>query len=80
MVAILQVIDDGRIDNAIVTHFDRETIFLYPEVDNAIVGHLDRALDERELSDDSMPSSACSDILPCVDAQYFAGDTTGSIR
>ena len=35
MVAILQVIDDGRIDTAIVTHFDRETIFLYPEVDNA---------------------------------------------
>ena len=68
MVAILQVIDDGRIDTAIVTHFDRETISLYPEVDNAIVAHLDRQLDEREFSDESIPSSARSDILPCVDA------------
>jgi hypothetical protein len=34
MVAILQTIDGGELDTALVAHFDREPIFLYPELED----------------------------------------------
>lgn len=34
MVAVLQAIDSGDIDSVLVAHFDREPIFLYPELDD----------------------------------------------
>jgi len=34
MVAILQTIDGGEVDTALVAHLDREPIFLYPELDD----------------------------------------------
>jgi hypothetical protein len=49
MVAILQTIDGGEVDTALVGHFDREPIFLYPE------------LDERGWSHELLPSSCGSD-------------------
>ncbi len=34
MVAILQAIDGGEVDTALIAHLDREPIFLYPELDD----------------------------------------------
>ena len=34
MVAILQAIDGGGVDTALIAHLDREPIFLYPELDD----------------------------------------------
>ncbi len=34
MVAILQTIDGGDIDTALIAHLDQEPIFLYPELDD----------------------------------------------
>jgi hypothetical protein len=34
MVTILRMIDSGEIDTALIAHFDREPIFLYPELDD----------------------------------------------
>jgi len=33
MLAILEAIDGGEIDTALIAHLDREPIFLYPELD-----------------------------------------------
>jgi hypothetical protein len=52
MVTILRMIDDGDVDGVLIAHFDREPIFLYPE------------LDERGWSHDIGPSCggpACED-------------------
>ena len=34
MVTVLQMIDRGEVDGVLVAHFDREPIFLYPELDD----------------------------------------------
>ncbi|HXZ22213.1 MAG TPA: DUF2249 domain-containing protein [Pseudolabrys sp.] len=34
MIAILQTIDGGEVDSALIAHLDREPIFLYPELDD----------------------------------------------
>ncbi len=34
MVTILQMIDRGEVDAVLIAHFDREPIFLYPELDD----------------------------------------------
>lgn len=34
MVAVLQAIDGGEVDTALIAHLDREPIFLYPELDD----------------------------------------------
>jgi hypothetical protein len=34
MIAILQAIDEGAVDLALIAHLDREPIFLYPELDD----------------------------------------------
>lgn len=34
MVTILRMIDSGEVDAAVIAHFDREPIFLYPELDD----------------------------------------------
>jgi Uncharacterized conserved protein (DUF2249) len=34
MIAILQTIDGGEVNTALVAHLDREPIFLYPELDD----------------------------------------------
>jgi len=34
MVTILQMIDAGEVEGVVVAHFDREPIFLYPELDD----------------------------------------------
>ena len=34
MVAVLQTIESGEVDTALVGHFDREPIFLYPELED----------------------------------------------
>jgi hypothetical protein len=34
MVAVLQAIDGGEADTALIAHLDREPIFLYPELDD----------------------------------------------
>ena len=34
MVAILQTIEGGEVDTALIAHLDREPIFLYPELDD----------------------------------------------
>jgi hypothetical protein len=34
MVAVLQMLDRGEVDNVLIAHFDREPIFLYPELDD----------------------------------------------
>ena len=33
MVTVLQMVDRGEVENALIAHFDREPIFLYPELD-----------------------------------------------
>jgi hypothetical protein len=50
MVAVLQAIDGDEVDSALIARFDREPIFLYPE------------LDDRGWSHELMPSSSgCED-------------------
>jgi hypothetical protein len=49
MVTILQAIDGGGIDGALIAHLDHEPIFLYPE------------LDDRGWSHEVMPSSCGHD-------------------
>jgi hypothetical protein len=34
MVAVLRMIDSGEADSVIIGHFDREPIFLYPELED----------------------------------------------
>jgi hypothetical protein len=34
MVTVLQMLDLGEVDNVLIAHFDREPIFLYPELDD----------------------------------------------
>ncbi len=34
MVEILRLIDQGEVDAVLIAHFDREPIFLYPELDD----------------------------------------------
>jgi hypothetical protein len=34
MVTVLQMLDRGEVDNLLIAHFDREPIFLYPELDD----------------------------------------------
>jgi hypothetical protein len=34
MVTVLRLIDLGEVDNVLIAHFDREPIFLYPELDD----------------------------------------------
>jgi hypothetical protein len=34
MVTILRLIDEGEADSVLIAHFDREPIFLYPELDD----------------------------------------------
>ena len=48
MVAVLRAIDGGEFDTDLIAHFDREPIFLYPE------------LDDRGWSHGLMPSSSGS--------------------
>lgn len=53
MVAILQLIDSGEVDTALVAHLDREPIFLYPELDDRGWSH--------ELMQSSCGSMDCED-------------------
>jgi hypothetical protein len=53
MVAILQTIDGGEIDTALIAHLDREPIFLYPELDDRGWSH--------ELIQSSCGSRDCED-------------------
>lgn len=53
MVAILQAIESGEIDTALVAHLDREPIFLYPELDDRGWSH--------ELMESSCESADCED-------------------
>jgi len=53
MVAILQTIDGGDIDTALIAHLDREPIFLYPELDDRGWSH--------ELIQSSCGSTDCED-------------------
>lgn len=53
MVAILQTIDSGEVDTALVAHLDQEPIFLYPELDDRGWSH--------ELLPSSCGSSDCED-------------------
>ncbi|MCC6888349.1 MAG: DUF2249 domain-containing protein [Hyphomicrobiales bacterium] len=34
MLRVLELIDSGEVDDALVVHLDREPIFLYPELDD----------------------------------------------
>jgi hypothetical protein len=34
MVQILRLIDQGKVDDVLVAHLDREPVFLYPELDD----------------------------------------------
>jgi len=53
MVTILRMIDSGEVDTALIAHFDREPIFLYPELDDRGWGH--------EILRSSCGGSACED-------------------
>ncbi len=53
MVAILQTIDGGEVDTALIAHLDREPIFLYPELDDRGWGH--------EIIPSSCGSTDCED-------------------
>ena len=53
MVAILQTIDSGEADTALVAHLDREPIFLYPELDDRGWSH--------EIVQSSCGSSDCEE-------------------
>ena len=61
MVIVLRMIDLGEVDSVLIAHFDREPIFLYPE------------LDDRGWSHEMMPSEcgACDDVRLCI-ARYGA--------
>jgi hypothetical protein len=62
MVTILQMIDRGEIENVLIAHFDREPIFLYPE------------LDDRGWSHEIVPSEcgSCTDGVKICIARYGA--------
>lgn len=34
LVAILRMIDGGEVDHVLIAHFDRDPVFLYPELDD----------------------------------------------
>lgn len=53
MVAILQTIDGGEVDTALIAHLDQEPIFLYPELDDRGWSH--------ELLPSSCGSADCED-------------------
>ena len=53
MVAILQAIDGGGVDTALIAHLDREPIFLYPELDDRGWSH--------EIIQSSCGSADCED-------------------
>jgi hypothetical protein len=53
MIAILQMLDSGEVDTALVAHLDREPIFLYPELDERGWAH--------ELVPSSCGSADCED-------------------
>lgn len=53
MVAILQTIDGGEVETALIAHLDREPIFLYPELDDRGWSH--------ELIQPSCGSTDCED-------------------
>lgn len=53
MVAILQAIDGGEVDTALIAHLDREPIFLYPELDDRGWSH--------EIVQSSCGSTGCED-------------------
>lgn len=53
MIAILQAIDSGEVDTALVAHLDRDPIFLYPELDDRGWNH--------ELLPSSCGSADCED-------------------
>lgn len=62
MVAILQTIDSGEVDTALVAHLDQEPIFLYPELDDRGWSH--------ELLPSSCGSSDCEDGVMLRMARY----------
>lgn len=53
MIAILQIIDSGEVESALVAHLDREPIFLYPELDDRGWSH--------EIIQSSCDSMDCED-------------------
>ena len=53
MIAVLQAIDGGEIETALIAHLDREPIFLYPELDDRGWSH--------ELMQSSCGSADCED-------------------
>jgi hypothetical protein len=53
MVTILRMIDGGEVDSALIAHFDREPIFLYPELDDRGWSH--------EIVPSSCAGSTCED-------------------
>jgi hypothetical protein len=62
MVTVLRMIDQGEVASVLIAHFDREPIFLYPE------------LDDRGWSHDVLPSecgSCAGDVRLCI-ARYGA--------
>ena len=62
MVAILQTIDGGEVDTALIAHLDQEPIFLYPELDDRGWSH--------ELLPSSCGSSDCEDGVMLRMARY----------
>jgi hypothetical protein len=53
MVAVLQTIESGEVDTALVGYFDREPIFLYPELEDRGWSH--------ELLESHCGSADCED-------------------
>jgi len=53
MVAVLQAVDGGEVDTALIAYLDREPIFLYPELDDRGWSH--------ELIQSSGGSTDCED-------------------
>ena len=53
MVTVLRTIESGEADTALVGHFDREPIFLYPELDDRGWSH--------EIIESSCGSADCED-------------------
>lgn len=53
MISILQLIDSGEVDGALIAHLDREPIFLYPELDDRGWSH--------EIIQSSCGSADCED-------------------
>jgi uncharacterized protein DUF2249 len=60
MVTVLQMIDCGEVDGVLVAHFDREPIFLYPELD-------DRGWSHEIIPDDH---GSCTDDFKVQIARY----------